>query len=473
MCSRTGQLIAYLILAGLAVAATAAAEESPPESRPRVIILLSIDTLRTDALSCMGCQRPTTPFLDSLAEQGTLFSRAYSSSWTVPAVASMLTSLHASSHGVTHGSIGPGPKGEKIVHSQPVLSGALVTLAELLRDAGYRTIGVAANRHLQEGSGFEQGFDHYFEQASFCNAERLNATVRRLMTEIEGEDWQRTWKRTPTFLWVHYFDPHHFYTPRRPWILEYAPDFQTSPEAFPSRVAAEDLNTGFDPSSDTELVRRLTALYHSEVRYTDEYARRLLADLDPGDDALVVFTSDHGEELGDRSMFGHRNTLFDEVSKVPLFIVRPSSLPQGKRIDTVVSIIDILPTIAEAAGCSLPDGIHGHSLLPLLSGTPGYQHEAALLELHPPYGDGLRALISDHWKLVRPFDKKGPPALYDLDADPQELLDVRSRKRATVKRLRRQLDSLVKSLPDPPEQQLFSNDDEQDIELLRAIGYVE
>src|SRR5207248_9436816 len=128
-----------------------------------------------------------------------------------------------------------------VITGQPVLPASLVTLAERLQAAGYRTIGVPSNLHLRATLGFAQGFDHYYAAAEFADAPRVNARVREQLESAFGTDWKLAWKQRPTFLWVHYFDPHDHYDAHEPWISRYAPDFAAQPSSFPIGLVMPDL----------------------------------------------------------------------------------------------------------------------------------------------------------------------------------------------------------------------------------------
>jgi arylsulfatase A-like enzyme len=457
------------VVLGLYSAVLLARDRVPgARNAPTTVVLISIDTLRADAVSFMGCEAPTSPFLDSLAASGVIFDRAYStSSWTVPAMASIFTSRHPSSHGVVRGEIIGGKTKE--VWRQTSLSPELPNLAEIFRGAGYRTVGVAANRHLQAGTGFELGFDHYYGYAGFLNAEDLNATLQKTMAEAFGEDWRKTWKNEKTFLWIHYFDPHHPYLPRKPWIEAFDPEFRTRPELFPWRLKAPELNAAFS-AEDTETIRRLRALYHSEVRYADEQLRSIYTELGLDENALVVFVSDHGEEFGERGKIGHRWTLNEELVHVPMFVSWPARLPRGKRVGDVVSIVDILPTMAELASLEVPGGVEGQSLVKHIDGASRLSGGVAYLELHPP-NPALRALVSDRWKLVLASHNR--VELYDLRSDPGERKDVAAEHKEMADLLEARFNDWFGSLPEPPEAEDFSSRDQKDIEKLRALGYVD
>ncbi|MDD5308029.1 MAG: sulfatase [Deltaproteobacteria bacterium] len=452
---------------GCRAGGNAARDGTSSSARPSAVVLVTVDTLRADAVSFMGHEPATTPFADSLARKGVVFTRAYAtSSWTPPSVASLVTSLAASSHGVVKGAI-LGSVGVR----QPVLSGRLVTMAETFRRAGYRTIGAAANRHLEARLGFGQGFTAYFKEAAFEPADQLNATAVRLLARELGAGWEKSWKTARTFLWLHYFDPHDPYYPKGPWITAYAPDYREHPDDFPVRPITA-LVREF-PRPDESLRSCLEPLYESEVRFTDDQLGRLASRMgliDPN--VLVVFTADHGEEMGEHGGLGHGRNLYEEVVRVPLAFYWPAGLPQGLRIDRPVSLLDVFPTVAELAGVAPPAGLQGTSLVPLMRGTASPEERPVLMELHPPHGNH-RAIVQGRWKLIRPIVGDGKPVLYDLEADSKEKNDIASARPDIVRDLAPKMDAIVRALPQPPatkEVQLGSPEVEAQ---LRALGYIE
>ena len=174
------------------------------------IVLITIDCLRADHLSCYGYERKTSPNIDNIAAQGIIFKNATSpSSWTVPSMVSLFTSLYPSNHGIVRG-LGWGGKRE--VQKQDAISDKLTTLPEILKEKGYTTFGVASNIHLGERLGFARGFD-YFKCLSYLPAPPVNQTIYAWEEEIKNAE--------KFFLWVHYIDPHDPYYPRKPWIDDY------------------------------------------------------------------------------------------------------------------------------------------------------------------------------------------------------------------------------------------------------------
>ena len=248
------------------------------------IVLITIDTLRADHLSCYGYERNTTPHIDAIAEQGIIYKNAVApSSWTAPSMASLFTSTYPVNHGVVHGI-----KYRKQVHE--VLSGELITLPEILQRNGYTTFGVSSNHHLTEEFGFDRGFD-YFVYLGWKNADMVNKTVCSWEKEIKQSE--------KFFLWIHYIDPHVPYAARSPWIKDYAATSLDQAWQISRKVRSNFRLKEFVPTlkEDPQALADLIALYDSEISYVDFYIGKLMERFAFESDTLIIITSDHGEEF--------------------------------------------------------------------------------------------------------------------------------------------------------------------------------
>ncbi len=445
---------------------------SRKDIRPSAVLLVVLDTLRADYVSFMGHDRQTTTFLDSLAEKGVVFTRAYApASWTVPSMASMHTSLLPKSHGIIKGRIVTGKKKHAVI-DQPVLSDSFVTLGEVFKQAGYTTVGVAANRHLARSLGFGQGFDHYYPPAHFLDAKPFGRVAERFLKKAFGEDWPRDWKRSESFIWFHYFDPHIPYSARLPWAHVFAEDYHQSPEQYPEELFIGKLKELY-PSPDADYKACVSPLYESEVAYFDEHFKRLARQMGVEDgDVLVVFTSDHGEEFGEHGGMGHGQSVYEELVHVPLMFYWPRGIPEARRVDQPVSIVDIYPTLLELAGVPAPAGLQGESLVPALF---GYESEAPreliIEQRHTGEAEQL-AIVRGSWKLIVSYCEEEQLELYNLAEDPLEQRDLADEKIALVRELRWLLDKRIESLPDPPRAESRSFEDPELIEQLKNMGYM-
>jgi arylsulfatase A-like enzyme len=413
--------------------------------RPSKIVLITIDTLRADHCSFYGYERATTPFLEELASRSTVFENTYStSSWTAPSMASIFTALPPRSHGVIGGILWNGK-----VAGQDCLSDDFSTLAEVLAQHGYETFGVSTNAHLTSATGFAQGFaaltELWFEEASVATAEavkfadRLDASSRY-------------------FLWVHYFDPHEYHQ-REPWYGDYRRQRQDAP-------VRRDATA---PEGAVELLEDLVDRYDSSINYTDQSLRALFSRLDLESDALVIVTADHGEAFFEHGNYAHGQTLFEEEIRVPL-IVRLPGQSQGKRVQSRVSLLDIYPTILDAAGMRAPARLAGVSLLPAARGEP-MADRMIVAELDKrKIAD--RTLTWGRWKLYQKEKPDRGVRLFDLRDDPAERHDLSADEPDRVEDLQRRWNTWSGTWPRYTAPTKAAPYGEDQLKQLRALGYV-
>ena len=312
----------------------ACSDSSTPAAPPPNVLLISIDSLRADHLGCYGYERDTSPNMDRLAREGVLFTQcSSSSSWTLPAHASLFTGLPISSHGCT---------------AAASLAEPRHTLAEAMRDGGYRTAGFWSGPYLHPRFGLNQGFEQYVNCASFDfegkqldvnKQSHADITNPKILEEVER--WFASRPPGPFFMFVHMWDVHFDYIPPAPYDTQFSADYDGPVDGTPPRERLE--------GQDLE---QLIALYDGEIAWTDHHVGRLLellAEQGVDEDTLVIVTSDHGEEFYEHGEFGHRKTLFEESIAVPLLIRYPRSLPAGLKVETATSLMDLAPTILDAA----------------------------------------------------------------------------------------------------------------------------
>jgi arylsulfatase A-like enzyme len=300
------------------------------------IVLISVDTLRRDHVGVYGYLPPTTPSIDSIGQSGITCDDAVStSSWTLPAHLSMLTSLDPGQHGGTdmdHGFNGRAP-----------------ILPALLRDAGYATQAITSHLYVSSAYGLDEGFDHL----DFRQDRKAGEIVDRAIALLDrlGDE--------PFFLFLHFYDPHWHYDPPPEALAHFETEYEGDLTGLWQDFSRRD------PKSFTEAdLAHLKALYDGEIRYTDDQIARLLAHIDHRQldrNTLLVLTSDHGEEFLEHGAFEHQRTLYDEVIRVPLILRAPDLM--HRRILEQTSILDITPTILQWAGLPPIPGVRGRSLL--------------------------------------------------------------------------------------------------------------
>ena len=288
------------------------------------VVLISIDTLRADHLSCYGYERKTSPFIDSLAKQGTVFVDARSPSpWTLPTHTTMMTGLHPHRHGVVDDSVQRDPQTKM--------------LAQVMKESGYETGGVVSSLYVSSIFGFDQGFD-YFEDFSL-HTEKANLSGRVQASAVVDRAikwWKKREPNKPVFLFLHFYDAHYAYEPPKPYNSIFDRPSQKGDLRYRNYFYFKK-----NPPSEVDF-QHLIAQYDESIRYIDDQLLRLHRTLKDRNVRWVI-TSDHGEEFGERGSWGHAHTLYHEQLHVPL-IISGSDIPTQK-ITSRVGTQDIMPTI--------------------------------------------------------------------------------------------------------------------------------
>jgi uncharacterized protein (TIRG00374 family) len=475
-------LLATLTIGGVVAARSVGSGVPPPPSpqpvpsalatRPNVILVM-VDTLRADHLSCYGGE-VRTPTMCSLAETGgTRFKAFAHASWTRPSAATLLTSLLPASHGVM---------------SKPsALAPDVVLLPELMQQAGYATGGIAANINLAASFGFDQGYDeyHYLAPDYLAGAEESSSKLilyqigravffkvkpglrfgdfyqdSAVVNEVAFDFLERN-RDSRFFLFLHYMDPHDPYF-RHP---------------YDGHGIARVANQHPTPV----LVSEMQALYRGEIEYLDAGFAKLidkLRELGLYEDTLIVLTSDHGEEFQEHGGFWHGLTLYDEQVHVPLLVkwAGDGPRPQGDPEGHLVGLLDVAPTILARAGIPVPPTLQGVDLA--LSAQQRPERNRIVFAEEDHEGNVLRAVRTEEWKLIEanPGNPRGlaPLELFDVEQDPGEERDLSGERTDRVAELRRHADAqeqLARS------QQLGGGATAElsaaEQEALRQLGYLE
>ena len=393
------------------------------EGAPNVL-LISIDTLRADHLSCYGYERATTPNLDRLAKRSIVFEDAHAtSSWTLPSMVSAMTSLYPAAHGSndTKTPLAVGPR----------------TLAERLNEAGWLTGAVVSQVFCASRYGLDRGF-HYFDD-SLTEFGRANEMFSK--TSAKVSDKALTWldaraaspDSRPWFLWLHYFDPHMAYVPHA--------------------GITEDFG------------KREIDRYDGEIAWTDRHIGRVLdhvEELGFFDNTILCVFSDHGEEFEEHGGLYHRRTLYDEVVRVPLILHLPGEAP--RKTNELASLVDLMPTILARATSEPLDGVQGIALAEHESAG----REAVLAELQREDGTKLVARITRASKLIV---NEGDPERFDRTVDAREQSPLPA-PAAELDALTSQLELAAKLsalVSEHPEVRLSP----LELEALRALGYTD
>ncbi len=492
---------------GLLLWLACTADEAPP----RHVVLITVDTLRADHLGCYGYGRDTSPVLDALAAESTLFERAFAQ-WpkTGPSFASLFIGQYPHTTGLTH----------KAAQRVPE---SYLTLPELFQHAGFTTLGVTSNGVLAKHLGWQSGFDEYLqtwdlapEQSDDPKEYRRWINGRRV-NELALPMIERRAQGDRLFVWLHYSDPH------APYLL---------PEDFANPFIDDAFYVGEAPVSlenprATALGQRrdlkhYVAAYDANVRLADEEIGKAIAALKQHgiwDDALVVMTADHGESLGEHDYyFGHGRLPHNPGSHVPLLISQPAQRQQslGHRVSEPVELVDLYPTLRQLI---VPDlevpGLEGRSLVPFLSQQPASQQPASATQgPSTPSADswpGLafssagggaplthyRSVQNERFKLIyhppmktRKGERPERWQLFDLTVDGGEEVDLLAAETSTAEtstaetltaEQEKQLRVLRRQLLDwmagrrwivPPKGQIEAHNEEME-KTLRALGYIQ
>lgn len=439
------------------------------------------------------------PGLQEFSNEGTVFARAMATApWTVPSHGSMFTGQYPSDHGAHAGTKQFDPEG-------PVLP-------ELFQQAGYQTAAFSNNTWLSPEFGFDKGFESFhvrwelFEGGADLSAvakadsrrDQIQHAVDSLLSRSAPKtlsnllyaaylsytssqydsgakrtnrrllDWLQLKDERPFFAFVNYVEPHLPYEPPEEFRYEFLPDGM-------DRERLDSVNQ--DPwaylAGEVEMTERdfeaLEALYDAELRYLDKQLSELfgfLAEKNELDETVVVLVGDHGENLGEHGLMDHQYCLYDTLLHVPLLVRHPDTFTSGAKVDDLVELRDLFPTLLDVAGVAWPDvdaSVSRRSLVNIAAGGRGREHTfSEYLAPQPPmdalerkldgtlsesvraYDRALRAVRTERWKYIE--GSNGETMLYELQATPGEMAEVSSDYPEVVSELRESLDLSGRSL---------------------------
>lgn len=459
------------------------ARVTPPRGGPPNVVIYLIDALRYDRLGIDGfASAPISPRIDALAGQSVVFDQAYSCApWTVPAVTSLLTSTYPCEHQV-------------FVNGQK-LDPSLRTIAERMKAAGYTTIARFSNPLLNAVPGLERGYDVY----EYSGGDVVTEIERFLADAPAGQ---------PFYIYLHTIEPHEPVDTPDEWLPGGGSvDAETRAEigdwkrrySSLTRVdfdAKRPLGTIDNTTEQQKALARFSelrpaigALYSASVRRADEGVGRMVDMLKATgawDRTLFILLADHGEELGDHGGWFHEHAVYEELIHVPLIVHFPSGEFAGRRVDEVVTVADILPTVQDCARGLNWSG-RGRSLVKLLmDGSPPAAGGPIVTTMrvnrkkyYRPYketrGDINLVIRDGAWKGIWNLEP-GTFELYDLRRDPAEKSDVSARNGGVVRSLRQYaagwLNRCRQSAVKAGDATDVALNDEM-IKALRAMGYVQ
>ncbi len=487
-------------------------------TRPNILFVI-LDATRADACSCYGAKQPTTPNLDALAAEGTLYEQAISPApWTLPAIASLFTGLFPHQIGI---------------YERRQLAPSVPTLAFLLSQHGYRTFGISGNGWMSADFGLQRGFDRFhklwqlvqvaqdinelvvLDQAptkrrtlGLLHRWRQGSPLKNIINTAYNSLWayhrdygaSRTlrpllrWIKaqpSPWFAFVHYLEPHLEFRPPQPWARRFAADWERARRlmrqdqmrlawrhmAGVERLTQEDLKTWRD-------------LYLAEVAYTDWHLGLLVEALAREgylSQTAVIVSADHGESLGEHGLLNHQYGVYDTLLRVPLIIRYPARFPVGGRVSRQAQTLDLFPTILEIAEVEVPsssgkslrvDSEDAHPFVVAEYGIPRLPPASHLRRfgLQPsdlqPFARGFVALRSDPYKLIVGTD--GSVTLYNWRQDPGEENDLAAEQPTVVQGLQNTLQHWQAKMGKISMGGEETGEmDPMAVARLRALGYIE
>ena len=430
--------------------------DAPDSALKPNVILISIDTLRPDFLGNYGYPSATTPWMDRFRADATLYEVvvAHAPS-TLMSHASIFSSLLPEEHGASFA-------------SGSALPEEVMTIAEVMAAAGYRTAAVTGGAQMDDSFGVDQGFGVY----AYTRSDSFEETVDR------ASQWMAS-GAGPFFLFLHTYEVHHPYEVDRALTFLAEPRYSGRlPKLEISRALLEQINAG-ELELGPEDHEHIRALYAEEIRRMDSALGKLiltLRSMGSYDRAVIVLTSDHGEEFGEHGMMGwHSHSLHDELLRVPLLIKFPGAASAGQSVSGMARSIDIAPTILAAVGLEIPRQFGG---VDLARGEPPADRAMAKVDwpsreiLTRNSGDlSVVGVRTERWKLLslREAGRQVPLRLFDLDSDPEERVDVSSIAPEVVQEL---LAAYPRPSPSNVLDQEPVNVDPQAREQLRALGYL-
>jgi arylsulfatase A-like enzyme len=427
-------------------------KQSSPDS-PN-IILISLDTLRAQSMSCYRFTKETTPFLDLVAKEGVLFENMCAAATsTPPSHMSMMTGLYLSVHGVLN---------------KQVLDQKIKTLPEILSEAGYATCAVTENGFLIRKMGFGRGFDDYYEIKDVLLFDKLLIAGGFAKDVFErGKTWIEDKIDRKFFLFLHTYEVHAPYFPPPP----YDTMFLTNPDDYGEylkkiRKYKGRVNNRQFPS---EFVR---AQYEGEIRYIDALMKDLITFIKErglGKKTLVIITSDHGEELFEhRDIVGHGYYTYDVESHIPFIMWMPGKIPSGVRIKNQVSNVDILPTLSDFLQLDFKERFQGQSLYPLICNPSLYDERDVFCEAVKQ-----TCVRSLQYKFINSNE------LYLYNEDPKEQFNKAEKQKEICRTASKKLSAfreecqVLKTEKGLLESSQSVNLSEEDINKLRALGYIQ
>jgi len=391
------------------------------------LLLVTLDTTRADRIGCYGYAKAKTPNLDTLALKGVRFSNAYCQvPLTLPSHCSILTGTYPIYHKVHN-------------NGSYYLSSSHITLAEILKEKGYKTAAFVSSFTVDSRFGLDQGFDVYDDKFQEDEVmKRLSSERRADKVFYSFSNWVDKDDKQKFFCWIHFYDPHLPYDPPSP----YKEEFSDSP-------------------------------YDGEIAYMDFYLGKIIDKLEEKgklDNTLIVIAGDHGEALGERGELDHGFFIYDNTLKVPFILYCEKNLPQGMVIGSRVRLIDIMITILGMIEAPVNKEIQGTNLLKYLEGKEKDDLPSYVETYYPREMCGwseLIGLIDTEWKYIQAPKEE----LYNIKRDPEEEKNLINKEKKIASTMKEKLKNIIKDYSSEIEEGKKKLTLEEQ-ERLRSLGYL-
>lgn len=440
-------LMSSLLLAmGCEPGAGRRAEPVDRSNDPPHVLMIVVDTLRADHLGHQGYARDTSPTIDSLARDSLVFTNATAQApHTIPSVLQLMTGRYLQT--------------DAIPDDDP-------TIAQVMAERGYRTMAVIDNPVIETTrTELERGFSDFFRNAPIDPDLEQHHWKSKMPADVITRRairwWQSVPKDEPTFVWLHYFDPHDPYLPPFPQDLPFVDEHASS--EWTGDIRSTHLASKKRPSKPFDEVdkQHLIDLYDAEIFYLDQSLADLFDFLRREglyDDMLIVLLADHGESFGENGVWMHGRTVNQAQLHVPLLVKLPGEKQTHRVIDDPVQLVDVFPTLCEQLDLACPEGLGGRDLV---GGT--HEYAFVLWRRWVVVRDRRYKLISD--------ERSGRALLFDLQVDPHETTNVAPQHAEVLARLQRVkqewLDGLETSYDEA------ARESELQSKQLEALGYIE
>jgi len=503
--SRAGFCLAitgFIVCFGTGNTRIQAAEPGGTHAPPNIVLII-LDTLRADHLSCYGYSKDTTPNIDRFATKAVKYTNAYSAaSWTLPSISSIITGKYPGSHGAHRTEDGNSPSPFNI------LDPSQVTLAETLRGKGYTTAGIVTCQVVTEHYGLHQGFDYFddtipstlFIMPTFAILQFLNAffplddyfavqglNESRVAKQVNRS--ARTWfenkpNRKPFFLLLHYYDAHHPYYPEKlgtssgaiPPAIRNRYRGKSKNYAEMERRLISSVQTGKKPLRKNER-DYLVNNYDREITLLDKKVAEILDLLKKKglyDNSIIIITADHGESFGEHNLMLHGICLYEDNLHVPLLIKYPSgTIPAGTR-NYPVSLTGIVPTLLSFLSIPVPEGVQGASFdSPEKQVVFAQNYQSPHSKWRQPFASNTASLRQGNFKYIRFFQTQDQ--FFNLLKDPGEEHNIIASETVTANKTSLELDRFFErlSLSKTENTGKTSEVDKATLENLKTLGYID